>query len=70
MLRAVFATVGRVVTSWNNCNRRKKRESLTNDMNVVLSHMCSVTALVAGHLYIWVCPRTLYSSKTISVSAW
>lgn len=60
MLKAVFATVGGVVTSWNNWNRRKEWERLTIDMNVVLSHMWSIKALV---------PRALCSGKTISVSA-
>lgn len=70
MLKAVFATVGGVVTGWNNWNRKKEWERLTIDMNAVLSPMCSITALVPGHLYVWVCPRALYSGKTISVSAW
>lgn len=69
ILKAVFATVDRVVISWNNWNRRKEWERLTTDMNVVLSPICSITALIPGHLYVCVCPRTLSSGKTISVSA-
>lgn len=41
-----------------------------HNMNVVLTHMCSITALVPEHLYVWVCPRALCSGKTISMSAW
>lgn len=70
MLKAVFGTVGRVVASWSNWNRRKEWERLIIDMNVVLSHLCSIAALAPEHLYICVCPRTLSSDKTVSGSAW
>lgn len=58
ILKAFFATVGRVVTSWNNWNRRKEGESLTVDMNVVLSHTCSMSqgiyrfGFIPGHFLV------------------
>lgn len=58
MLKAVFATVGRVVASWSNWNRRKEWERLIIDMNVVFSLVLNCSSCSRAFIYLCLSQNT------------